>query len=65
MKGSCRNYHEFIKVSKDIASLETEMMELKGVLEEWKTVPESLEIEQTFDQNSGMSGSAMDNRPDC
>lgn len=51
----CRNYHEFIKVSKDIASLETEMMELKGVLEEWKTVPEGLEIEQTFDQNSGMS----------
>lgn len=30
-------------------------MELKGVLEEWKTVPEGLEIEQTFDQNSGMS----------
>lgn len=28
-------------------------MELKGVLEEWKTVPEGLEIEQTFDQNAG------------
>lgn len=33
------------------------MMELKGVLEEWKTVPEGLEIEQTFDQSSGMGKS--------
>lgn len=33
------------------------MMELKGVLEEWRTVPEGLEIEQTFDQSNGMSES--------
>ena len=47
-----RNYQEFIKVSKDIAALETEMLEMKSVLEEWKTVPEGLEIEQSFDPNA-------------
>lgn len=56
-----RNYHEFIRVSKDIASLENEMLELKGVLEEWRTVPEGLENEQTFDQSSGMSMSESPN----
>ena len=49
---SSRNYTEFIKVSKDIGSLENEMLELKSVLEEWKTVPEGLEIEQSFDPNA-------------
>lgn len=38
-----RNYAEFVVISKEIATLETEMLELKGVLEEWRTVPESLE----------------------
>lgn len=47
-----RNYGEFIQVSKDIAALENEMLELKSVLEEWKTVPDSLEIEQSFDPNA-------------
>ena len=47
-----RNYQEFIKVSKEIAALETEMLEMKSVLEEWKTVPEGLEIEQSFDPDS-------------
>jgi hypothetical protein len=50
-----RNYNEFIKVSKDISALETEMLELKGVLEEWRTVPEGLEIEPAFDQDNGAS----------
>lgn len=34
------------------------MLELKGVLEEWKTVPESLEIEMSFDQG-GSSDTGM------
>jgi hypothetical protein len=37
------NYSEFIVISKEIATLESEMLELKGVLEEWRTVPELLE----------------------
>ena len=60
------NYSEFIKVSKDIAGLENEMLELKSVLEEWKTIPEGLEIEQSFDVNSvnnaSSSGSNSRNR---
>lgn len=37
------NYADFVVISKEIATLENEMLELKGVLEEWRTVPESLE----------------------
>ncbi|GAA5976546.1 hypothetical protein JCM10908_005539 [Rhodotorula pacifica] len=37
------NYSDFIVISKEIATLESEMLELKGVLEEWRTVPELLE----------------------
>ncbi|BGP54222.1 hypothetical protein JCM8202_001355 [Rhodotorula sphaerocarpa] len=37
------NYADFIVISKEIATLESEMLELKGVLEEWRAVPELLE----------------------
>ncbi|GAA5898494.1 exocyst subunit EXO84 [Sporobolomyces salmoneus] len=37
------NYADFVIISKEIATLENEMLELKGVLEEWRAVPESLE----------------------
>ncbi|GAA5998283.1 exocyst subunit EXO84 [Rhodotorula paludigena] len=37
------NYSDFVLISKEIATLENEMLELKGVLEEWRAVPESLE----------------------
>lgn len=37
------NYADFVLISKEIATLENEMLELKGVLEEWRSVPESLE----------------------
>ncbi|GAA5868987.1 hypothetical protein JCM3774_002441 [Rhodotorula dairenensis] len=37
------NYSDFIVISKEIATLESEMLELKGVLEEWRAVPELLE----------------------
>jgi hypothetical protein len=39
-----RNYSEFVEISKEIATLENEMIELRTVLEEWKAVPASLEI---------------------
>lgn len=38
-----RNYADFVVISKEIATLENEMLELKSVIEEWRTVPESLE----------------------
>ncbi|POY72542.1 hypothetical protein BMF94_4368 [Rhodotorula taiwanensis] len=37
------NYSDFIVISKEIATLESEMLELKGVLEEWRAVPDLLE----------------------
>ncbi|GAA5821380.1 hypothetical protein JCM11251_004596 [Rhodosporidiobolus azoricus] len=42
-KSVFHNYADFVVISKEIATLENEMLELKGVLEEWRTVPESLE----------------------
>ncbi|GAA5855919.1 hypothetical protein JCM8547_000416 [Rhodosporidiobolus lusitaniae] len=42
-KSVFNNYADFVVISKEIATLENEMLELKGVLEEWRTVPESLE----------------------
>ncbi|KAL8286469.1 hypothetical protein RQP46_004486 [Phenoliferia psychrophenolica] len=38
-----KNYADFVVISKEISTLENEMLELKGVLEEWRAVPESLE----------------------
>lgn len=38
-----RNYADFVVISKEIATLESEMLELKSVIEEWRAVPESLE----------------------
>ncbi|KAK4699025.1 exocyst complex component 8, partial [Phenoliferia sp. Uapishka_3] len=38
-----KNYADFVVISKEISTLENEMLELKSVLEEWRAVPESLE----------------------
>ena len=38
-----RNYSAFIAISKEIATLENEMLELKTVLEEFKTIPATLD----------------------
>jgi hypothetical protein len=38
-----RNYADFVVISKEIGTLENEMLELKSVIEEWRGVPESLE----------------------
>ncbi|MCO5589739.1 hypothetical protein L7F22_043707 [Adiantum nelumboides] len=46
-----RNYSEFITVSKEIATLENDMLELKELLSEWKTLPQALELEE-----GGMDG---------
>ncbi|SCZ93419.1 BZ3500_MvSof-1268-A1-R1_Chr6-3g08647 [Microbotryum saponariae] len=42
-KSVFKNYADFVVISKEIATLENEMLELKSVLEEWRAVPESLE----------------------
>jgi len=50
-----RNYTGFVSVSKELSALETEMLELKSVLEEWKTVPDSLELTTESDLLSSNS----------
>ncbi|SCV67496.1 BQ2448_5107 [Microbotryum intermedium] len=42
-KSVFKNYADFVVISKEIATLENEMLQLKSVLEEWRAVPESLE----------------------
>jgi hypothetical protein len=37
-----KNYAEFVVISKEIATLENDMLELKDLLGEWKGVPEAL-----------------------
>jgi len=38
------NYADFVTVSKELSALEVEMLELRGVLEEWRGMPNSLEL---------------------
>ncbi|KAF8327616.1 uncharacterized protein EI90DRAFT_3126976 [Cantharellus anzutake] len=41
------NYEEFVHISKEISTLENDMLELKEGLSEWKTMPALLNIEDT------------------
>lgn len=41
------NYAEFITISKEIATLENDMLELKELLSEWKQLPQALELDDS------------------
>lgn len=58
-----RNYSEFVTISREIATLEAEMTDLKVVLEEWKGVPASLELstDHSSDLDLGL-GASLSNR---
>lgn len=48
-------------ISKELSALETEMLELKGVLEEWRGVPDTLELSSDgpdFTMGSSLSSCA-------
>ncbi|KAG6849395.1 hypothetical protein H0H93_008841 [Arthromyces matolae] len=47
-----KNYAEFVLISKEITSLETEMMELKDLLSEYKSMPSVLHIPDPTNQSS-------------
>ncbi|KAG6899822.1 hypothetical protein C0993_006523 [Termitomyces sp. T159_Od127] len=51
-KNVFKNYAEFVLVSKEITSLETEMMELKDLLSEYKSMPSVLHIPDPTSQPS-------------
>ncbi|KAI5481542.1 hypothetical protein MNV49_002768, partial [Pseudohyphozyma bogoriensis] len=57
-----KNYADFVVISKEIATLESEMLELKSVLEEWRAVPESLEGGWGVDELLMPGGSQGPNR---
>ncbi|KAG6859639.1 hypothetical protein C0995_006346, partial [Termitomyces sp. Mi166 len=54
-KNVFKNYAEFVLVSKEITSLETEMMELKDLLSEYKSMPSALHIPDPTNQSSNPS----------
>jgi len=53
-----KNYGAFVAMSKDIATLENEMLELKSVLEEFKTLPNDLDMGLGMTTESNLSGEA-------
>ncbi|KAG6831966.1 hypothetical protein H0H87_003301 [Tephrocybe sp. NHM501043] len=51
-KNVFKNYAEFVLISKEITSLETEMLELKDLLSEYKSMPSVLHIPDPTNQSS-------------
>ncbi|SNX86315.1 related to EXO84 - exocyst protein essential for secretion [Melanopsichium pennsylvanicum] len=47
-----KNYSEFITISKEIATLENDMLELKELLSEWKQLPQALELDDSSSASS-------------
>lgn len=48
------SYAEFVHISKEISTLENEMLELKESLSEWRNMPSLLHI----DENASVAGMA-------
>jgi len=44
---ACYSYAQFVFISKEIGTLENDMMELKESLSEWKSMPSVLHIEES------------------
>jgi len=57
-----RSYQDFITISKEIATLENDMLELKELLGEWKTLPQALELEEGGGSLGTLTDSALRGR---
>ncbi|UZJ52850.1 hypothetical protein CBS101457_002170 [Exobasidium rhododendri] len=57
-----RSYQDFITISKEIATLENDMLELKELLGEWKTLPQALELEEGGASLGTLTDSALRGR---
>lgn len=54
------SYAEFVTISKEIATLENDMLELKDLLAEWKAVPQLLGVGvDTASDGDGAKGSVL------
>ncbi|KDN38089.1 hypothetical protein K437DRAFT_259527 [Tilletiaria anomala UBC 951] len=51
------NYGDFISISKEVAGLENDTLELKELLREWAALPASLDSNESLMQHSGGIGS--------
>ncbi|KAJ9111220.1 hypothetical protein QFC22_006595 [Naganishia vaughanmartiniae] len=53
-----QNYGDFVAISKEISTLENEMLELRDLVSEWKTVPELLNngVDPTMDLGPATGG---------
>ncbi|KAJ9104111.1 hypothetical protein QFC19_004095 [Naganishia cerealis] len=53
-----QHYGEFVAISKEVSTLENEMLELKDLVAEWKTVPELLNngVDPTMDLGPSTAG---------
>lgn len=49
-----KNYSEFITISKEIAVLENDMLELKELLLEWRQLPQLLQVDEASDVTGGL-----------
>ncbi|KAK0565267.1 exocyst complex component exo84 [Tilletia horrida] len=54
-----RNYKDFINISKEVSTLENDMLELKELLAEWRQLPEALQI---IDSQTGLPKSRKGSR---
>jgi hypothetical protein len=43
-----RSYAEFVTISKEISTLENDMVELKELLSQWKDLPQLMGMEDTL-----------------
>ena len=43
-----RSYAEFVNMSKEIATLENDMLELKDLLNQWRDLPQLMGMESTL-----------------
>jgi hypothetical protein len=50
----CYSYAQFVFISKEIGTLENDMMELKESLSEWKSMPSVLHIEESASVAGGV-----------
>jgi hypothetical protein len=51
---TCCSYAQFVFISKEIGTLENDMMELKESLSEWKSMPSVLHIEESASVAGGV-----------
>jgi hypothetical protein len=47
-KGLTSSYAEFVTISKEISTLENDMVELKELLSQWKDLPQLMGMEDTL-----------------